>query len=118
MLMGESHAGLFARRQLGNWIVFVREMAEHPEVFISATTRDLGSYRREIKDALLSLRIFPIEESTSTLTYGPLTEVLRTLIGRCDAVIHLAGFYYGAEPPAAGRGYAGLTLRSNTTLLG
>jgi tetratricopeptide (TPR) repeat protein len=73
-------------------------MAEHPEVFISATTRDLGSYRREIKDALLSLQIFPIEESSFTLAYGPLTEMLRTLIGRCDAVIHLAGFYYGAEP--------------------
>ena len=25
--------------------------------------------------------------------------MLRDLIGRCDAVIHLAGFYYGAEPP-------------------
>jgi hypothetical protein len=24
--------------------------------------------------------------------------MLRDLIGRCDAVIHLAGFYYGAEP--------------------
>jgi tetratricopeptide (TPR) repeat protein len=74
-------------------------MAEHPEVFISATTRDLGSYRREIKDSLLSLQIFPIEESTFTLAYGPLTEMLRDLIGRCDAVIHLVGFYYGAEPP-------------------
>jgi tetratricopeptide (TPR) repeat protein len=73
-------------------------MAEHPEVFISATTRDLGRYRREIKDALLSLQIFPIEESSFTLAYGPLTEMLRALIGRCDAVIHLAGFSYGAEP--------------------
>ena len=25
--------------------------------------------------------------------------MLRDLIGRCDAVIHLAGFHYGAEPP-------------------
>ena len=74
-------------------------MAEHAEVFISGTTRDLGSYRREIKDALLSLQIFPIEESSFTMAYGPLTEMLRQLIGRCDAVIHLAGFGYGAEPP-------------------
>src|SRR5271165_957717 len=74
-------------------------MAEHPEVFISATTRDLASYRREIKDTLLSLQIFPIEESSFTLAYGPLTEMLRALIGRCDVVIHLAGCYYGAEPP-------------------
>ena len=74
-------------------------MTEHPEVFISATTRDLGTYRREIKEALLSLQIFPIEESSFTLAYGPLTAMLRSLIGRCDAVIHVAGFYYGAEPP-------------------
>ena len=25
--------------------------------------------------------------------------MLRSLIGRCDAVIHLAGFYHGTEPP-------------------
>jgi Domain of unknown function (DUF4062) len=74
-------------------------MAEHAEVFISATTRDLGSYRREVKDALLSRQMFPIEQSSFTLAYGPLTEMLRALIGRCDAVIHLVGFYYGVEPP-------------------
>src|SRR5271166_6818384 len=74
-------------------------MAEHTEVFISATTRDLGSFRREIKDALLTLQIFPIEESNFALAYGPLTAMLGELIGRCDAVIHLASFYYGAEPP-------------------
>jgi hypothetical protein len=73
-------------------------MAEHAEVFISGTTRDLGTYRREIKDALLTLQIFPIEESNFTLAYGPLTAMLGELIGRCDAVIHLAGFSYGAEP--------------------
>jgi hypothetical protein len=74
-------------------------MAEHVEVFISATTRDLGSYRREIKAALLTLQIFPIEQSNFALAHGPLTKVLHGLIGRCDAVIHLAGFSYGAEPP-------------------
>jgi hypothetical protein len=79
-------------------------MAEHAEVFISGTTRDLGSYRREIKEALLTLKIFPIEESNFELTYGPLVAMLRDLIGRCDAVIHLAGFSYGA-----------LTPRSSTT---
>jgi Domain of unknown function (DUF4062) len=73
-------------------------MAEHAEVFISGATHDLGSYRREVKDALLTLQILPIEESNFTLAYGPLVSMLRDLIGRCDAVIHLAGFYYGAEP--------------------
>jgi hypothetical protein len=74
-------------------------MAEHAEVFISATTTDLGSYRREIKNALLTLGIFPIEQSNFALAHGPLTKVLHGLIGRCDAVIHVAGIHYGAEPP-------------------
>jgi hypothetical protein len=71
-------------------------MAEHAEVFISATTSDLGSYRREIKDALLT---FQIEESDFGLAYGPLTAMLSGLIERCEAVIHVVGLYYGAEPP-------------------
>jgi hypothetical protein len=48
---------------------------------------------------LLTLQIFPIEESNFALAYGPLVAMLRDLIGRCDAVIHLTGLYYGAEPP-------------------
>jgi len=98
MLMGKSNAGPFARCRLGKWIVFVREMVEHPEVFISATTRDLGSYRAAIQNALLTRDIFPIQQDNFALAYGQLTDMLRQLIGRCDAVIHLAGSYYGAEP--------------------
>jgi len=76
-----------------------RHLAEHAEVFISATSRDLGSYRREIRDALLTLKIFPIEQTNFALAAGPLTQRLRELIEPCNAVIHLAGLYYGAEPP-------------------
>jgi Domain of unknown function (DUF4062) len=74
-------------------------MAEHAEVLISATTTDLGSYRGEVKNTLLTLGIFPIEQSNFALAHGSLTEMLHGLIGRCDAVIHLAGLHYGAEPP-------------------
>jgi len=45
-------------------------MAEHAEVFISATTTDLGSYRGEVKNALLTLGIFPIEQSNFALAHG------------------------------------------------
>jgi hypothetical protein len=74
-------------------------MAEHAEVFISSTTSDLGSYRGEVRNALLTLGIFPIEQSNFALAHGPLTKMLDGLIGRCDAVIHMAGLHYGAEPP-------------------
>jgi hypothetical protein len=52
-------------------------MAEHAEVFISGTTLDMASFRREIKDALLTLQIFPIEERNFALAYGPLVTMLR-----------------------------------------
>ena len=53
-------------------------MAEHAEVFISATTPDLGSYRGEVKNALLTLEIFPIEQSNFALAHGPLTRCSAT----------------------------------------
>src|SRR6202023_2502764 len=73
-------------------------MGARAEVFISATTRELRSYREEVKNALLTLGIFPIEQTNFRLAHGPLIAKLRSLIAPCDAVIHLAGFYYGAEP--------------------
>jgi hypothetical protein len=40
-------------------------MRARAEVFISATTRELRSYREEVKNALLTLGIFPIEQTIS-----------------------------------------------------
>jgi hypothetical protein len=73
-------------------------MGVRAEVFISATTRELRSYREEVKNALLTLGIFPIEQTNFRLAHGPLTAELRSLIAPCDAIIHLAGFYYGRNP--------------------
>ena len=77
-------------------------MRARAEVFISATSRELRSYREQVKNAPLSLGIFPIEQTNFRLAHGPLTAKLRSLIAPCDAVIHLAGFYYGTEPLADG----------------
>ena len=57
----ESNADSFARsptRELAN----IHATTERPKVFISATTRDLGSYREEVQNALLTLGIFPIQQ--------------------------------------------------------
>ena len=40
---------------------------EHPDVFISATKRDLESYYEKIKNALLALNISPVEQSSCTI---------------------------------------------------
>jgi hypothetical protein len=69
------------------------------EVFISATTRELRSYREEVKNALLTLGIFPIEQTNFRLGHGPLTAKLRSLIAPCDTVIHpLRAFTTGRNP--------------------
>ena len=44
-------------------------MAARKEVFISATSADLRSYRQVVKDALLTLGAHPIEESNFPTDY-------------------------------------------------
>ena len=69
-----------------------------PEVFISATTADLRSCRQLIKEALLTLHCVPVEQPNFPPDYRSVREMLRARIAACDAVIHLAGEIYGAEP--------------------
>jgi hypothetical protein len=66
-------------------------MGARKEVFISASTRELRSYRGETKNALLTRKIFPIEQSNFELAHGPLTKVLHDLIDRCDDVARELG---------------------------
>jgi hypothetical protein len=73
------------------------------DVFISSTSADLGSYRQIVKDAMLSLGAYPIEQTNFPTDYRKMEEVLERRLDPCDAVIHLAGFHYGGEPrPAPG----------------
>jgi len=73
-------------------------MGARKEVFISATSADLGSYRQVVKDALLTLGAHPIEESNFPTDYRELQNLLARRLDPCDAVIHLVGFHYGGEP--------------------
>jgi signal transduction histidine kinase len=45
--------------------------ARAAEVFISATTRELRSYREEVKNALLTFGVFLIEQANFRLVHGP-----------------------------------------------
>ncbi|MEO6004370.1 MAG: DUF4062 domain-containing protein [Opitutus sp.] len=69
-----------------------------PEVFISATSRDLRSCRQLIKEALLTLNCVPVEQSNFPPDHRTVREMLRTRIAGCDAVLHVAGEVYGYEP--------------------
>src|SRR5271166_6459442 len=73
-------------------------MGARKEVFISATSADLGSYRQVAKEAVLTLGAHPIEEKNFPTDYRELQALLTRRLDPCDAIIHLIGFYYGGEP--------------------
>jgi hypothetical protein len=78
-----------------------------PEVFISATSADLRSCRQIVKEALLTLGCVPVEQANFPPDYRTVREMLRAKLSACDAVVHIAGECFGAEPaqvdPAAKR---------------
>ena len=79
-----------------------------PEIFISATSRDLRTCRQLVRDALLTLGCVPVVQDHFAPDSRTVREMLHARLAACDAVIHLAGCCYGAEPqerndPAAPR---------------
>jgi len=76
-------------------------MATRKDVFISATSADLGSYRQIAKEAVLTLGAHPIEETNFPTDYRELQALLARRLDPCDAIIHLVGFYYGGAERTA-----------------
>jgi hypothetical protein len=70
-------------------------------VFISATSKDLGTVRELVKQALLTIDCMPVEQSNFPPDYRSVQEMIEHKIGVCDAVIHIVGQRYGAEPDPA-----------------
>jgi len=72
-------------------------------VFLSAVTKELGSYRAEVAKALREKGLHvKIQEDFNTGP-GTLLEKLDAYIQQCHAVVCLMGDRYGAEPPDAER---------------
>jgi tetratricopeptide (TPR) repeat protein len=67
-------------------------------VFISAVTRELGSVRKLVKKGLEDNDYHAVEQDNFPPDYRNLKEKLRERINSCDAVVHIAGQCYGAEP--------------------
>lgn len=72
-----------------------------PKIFISATSGDLSSARQIAKEALLTINCHPVEQTNFEPDWRSVTDMLRGKIGDCQALIHLVGFRYGAEPDPA-----------------
>jgi tetratricopeptide (TPR) repeat protein len=82
-------------------------------VFLSAVTRELSSVRKLVKKALEDNDYHAIEQDNFPADYRDLVDSDRERIDSCDAVIHIVGHCYGAEPPqrpadAARRSYTQL----------
>ena len=73
-------------------------MQEWANVFISATTADLGSYRLAVRNVLLDRGVHPILQDHLEPDYQTMMDILRQAIDACDAVICLVGLVYGQEP--------------------
>lgn len=74
-----------------------------PPVFVSATSRDLGTARRAVFDALTTLGIPAVEQTHFPPDYQTIRDMLRAKIAGCGSVVHVAGRMYGGEPaPATG----------------
>ncbi|OYW70475.1 MAG: hypothetical protein B7Z37_30625, partial [Verrucomicrobia bacterium 12-59-8] len=69
-----------------------------PKVFISATSGDLQSIRHIVKEALLTIGCHPVEQTNFAPDFRTVTTMLKEKIGECQAMIHIAGMRYGAEP--------------------
>ena len=72
-----------------------------PKVFISATSGDLRSIRQIVKEALLTINCHPVEQTNFEPDWRSVEGMLRAKIEGCQALIHIAGMRYGAEPDPA-----------------
>jgi hypothetical protein len=67
-------------------------------IFVSATTRDLGSYRLLAGQSLRKRDYEVDDQAIFDLTFLEIFEKLKQRIERCDAVVCLIGLVYGGEP--------------------
>jgi hypothetical protein len=83
-------------------------------VFVSATTADLKSFRKQACEALKrhNQRICPISQDYLPTDFQTIVQKLKKEIRDCDAMICLVGIVYGREPDHQPKG----TRRSYTQL--
>jgi tetratricopeptide (TPR) repeat protein len=73
-------------------------MALRPEIFISAAAPEMNACRKVVRQALNEIGARPVEHADFKIDYGPLHGVLMQAMGKCEAVIHIAGHQFGMEP--------------------
>ena len=70
-----------------------------PNVFVSATTRDLGQCRDDVATALRRAGCHVRVQEDFTAHSGKFLEKLRDYIASCELVVCLVGEHFGWQPP-------------------
>ncbi len=73
-------------------------MANTVNIFISASSSDLKTLRNQIKVWLLDMGWHPVVQDHFAPDDKTVIQMLRNRIKKCDAVLHIVGKHYGAEP--------------------
>jgi len=73
-------------------------MAKAVKIFVSATSSDLRTLRSQVKLWLLDMGWLPVVQDHFPPDDKSVFEMLRKRVRECDAVIHIVGDCYGAEP--------------------
>lgn len=73
-------------------------MKLRPTIFLSGVSSEFGSFRDAVEVEVQKKGCFAENQSSFGVDYHTVEEMLRRRINDADAVIHIVGFRFGAEP--------------------
>jgi hypothetical protein len=73
-------------------------MKPRPAIFLSGVSHEFGSFRDAVENQIQMKGCFAENQSSFPPDYRTVEEMLRRKLQDADAVIHIVGFRFGAEP--------------------
>src|SRR5688572_4870777 len=73
-------------------------MKPRPTIFLSGVSQEFGSFRDAVEIEIQKKGCFVENQSSFATDYRTVEAMLRQKLSEADAVIHIVGFRYGAEP--------------------
>ena len=73
-------------------------MKARPTIFLSGVSHELGSFRDAVETEIQKKGCFPENQPSFPPDYRTVEEMLRRKLHDADAVVHIVGFRFGAEP--------------------
>ena len=78
-------------------------MKPRPTIFLSGVSHEFGSFRDAVENEIEKKGCFAENQPSFAPDYRTVEEMLRRKLHDADAVIHIVGFRFGAEPSSAPR---------------